>query len=77
MMQGWDVNVEDLFKVIREVRLFDDDSATSVNREAQVVYNKLDSLEWMLVDDKGELAEHPLVRFEEPIVQSLQKDKGE
>jgi hypothetical protein len=77
MMQGRDVNVEDLFKVIREVRLFDDDSTTSVNREAQVVYDKLDSLEWMLVDDMGELAEHPLVRFEEPIIQSLQKGKGE
>ena len=35
MMQGRDVDVEDLFEVVRKVRLFEDDTAASMNRETQ------------------------------------------
>ena len=76
MVQGRDVNVKDLFDVIGEVRLFDDDSTASINHEIQNVHEEPVSLEWMLVSDLREFCEHPLVWFVEPILQSLGTKSG-
>ena len=76
MVQGRDVMVEDLFDVIRKVRLLENDPTASINREIEKMYEEPVSLEWVLLNDPRELAEHPLVWCIEPILQSLQKGGG-
>ena len=71
MVQGRDVYVKDLFEVVRKVRLFEDDTTATINRETQRAYGEQVSLEWMLVNDLRELGYHPFVWFAEPILQSL------
>ena len=68
MVQGRDIDVEDLFKVIRKVRLFKDDTTTPINHGAQRIYGERVSLEWMLGNDLRELGDHPFVWFAEPIL---------
>ena len=71
VVQGRDVDIEDLFEMVRKVRLFEDDATGSINREIQRVYGERVSLKWMLAKDLRELSDHPFVWFAEPILQSL------
>ena len=81
-MQSGDVDFKDLFEVIRKVCLFSDDSSEiqetdRLPKPESVHKGERVSLEWMLIGDLGELDKHALVRFVEPIVQSLEKHERE
>jgi len=72
MVQSRNVDFEDLFKVIRQVRPFYDDSAgVEKSQNTERIQGKAFSLERMLVDNIRKLGQHSLIRLVEPIHQSL------